>query len=65
MNRIEQFQDDISVMNENDEHVMNMAEETLDKEHRTILSGYSQLIKGQAVLANMLLEVLKSQQQTP
>lgn len=59
--KLEQFQDDISAMNENAEHILRQAEQAEDSEHRTILSSYSLLLKGQAVIAEMLLEVLKSQ----
>ena len=59
--KLGQFQDNIAAMNENAEHILRQAEDTLDIEHRTILSSYSLLLKGQAVLVEMLLEVLKSQ----
>ena len=64
-NKLEQFRDDISAMNENAEHILQQANQTEDIEHRSILSSYSLLLKGQAVLGEMLLEVLKGLNKTP
>ena len=65
MNKIEQFADDISAMSENAEQIMNQAYQTADNEHKLIFSSYSLILKGQAVLGEMLLEVLKAQKQAP
>ena len=65
MNKLEQFADDISAMSENAEQIMNLVYQTADSDQQTIFSSYSLILKGQAVLGEMLLEVLKAQKQVP
>ena len=65
MNKIEQFTDDISAMSENAEEIMSLVYQTADSEHQAMISSYSLILKGQAVLGDMLLEVLKTQNRTP
>ena len=65
MNKLEQFADDISAMHENAEHVLNQAGIAQDANKKSVLGSYSLLLKGQAVLAEIMLEVLKTQNRKP
>ena len=66
MNKIEQFTDDVAAMNETAEEVLQIAKNT--KLHNpdlgAILSSMSLLLKSQAVLADIMLEALKSLNRT-
>jgi hypothetical protein len=56
---IERFQDDISAIHENAEEVLNKANQAENPDVKSIYSSYSLVLKGQAVLGEMILEVLK------
>ena len=62
---IDQFQDDISAMHENAETILKRAEKADSINQQSILSFYSLILKGQAVLGEIMLEVLKSQNEKP
>lgn len=65
MNTIERLADDISSIHETADDVLQIAENT--KYHNpdlgATLSSFSLLLKSQAVLAEVMLEILKEQQQ--
>jgi len=63
--KLEQFTNDISVMHDNAEYVYKLVENTTNEDTKQTLVGIAMTIKGQAVLADMLLEVLKSKKQPP
>lgn len=52
-------------MKEGAEHVFKLVGNTTNEDTKQTLVGIAMTIKGQAVLAEMLLEVLKSQKQPP
>jgi hypothetical protein len=57
---IERFQDDILVMHENAQEILNRANQTDNPDIKSIYSSYSLVLKGQAVLGEMILEVIES-----
>ena len=64
--KILQFTDDVSAMNETAEEVLQIVERTKHKNPAlgAILSSISLLLKSQAVLADIMLEVLRSLNRT-
>jgi hypothetical protein len=63
MNRIEQLQDEVSAIHETAEDILQLAEDTKHKNPTLggTLSSISLVLKGQTVLAEIMLEILKSQ----
>jgi len=59
---IERFQDDISAMHNNNEEVLDKANQTTNPDVMSIYSSYSLVLKSQAVLGEMILEILKELQ---
>ena len=67
MNRIEQLQDEVSAIHETAENLLQLAEDTKHNSPAlaATITNFSLVLKSQAVLTEIMLEVLKTQNQTP